>query len=76
MGLKVRQSAGAATDVFLHEPAGLENSVLLGAGTEDFNLVVTPHSAWFTESIRLNFMACLQKNIVSWMKGKPCNLAV
>ncbi|CAI7609821.1 unnamed protein product [Penicillium discolor] len=68
MALKARQIAGAATDVFLHEPAGPENSVLLGAGTEDLNLVVTPHSAWFTESTRLNFMACLQKNIVSWVK--------
>ncbi|KAJ5592060.1 hypothetical protein N7537_008964 [Penicillium hordei] len=76
MALKARQIAGAATDVFLHEPASLENSVLLCTGTEDLNLVVTPHSAWFTKNTRLNFMACLQKNIVSWVERKPCNLVV
>ncbi|KAI9830658.1 MAG: hypothetical protein M1819_005468 [Sarea resinae] len=71
--LKTKRIAGAATDVFVHEPAGPENSVLLGPGTADLNLVVTPHCAWFTEDTRVNFMICLQENLASWVQGQLIN---
>lgn len=55
--------AGAAVDVFAREPAGPDNSVLLGPDLDDLNLVVTPHTAWVGMNTTANYQRVLQENI-------------
>ncbi|KAI0002653.1 glycerate dehydrogenase [Xylariaceae sp. FL0662B] len=70
--LRERKIAGAATDVFLQEPAGPENSVLLAPETADLNLVTTPHVAWCAEDTNDNYNRALMDNLTGWMTtGKP-----
>lgn len=63
--LREGRIAGAATDVFLKEPAGLESCPLLAPGVEDegLNLVCTPHTAWLGERTTVNYQEALQENI-------------
>lgn len=74
--LKARKIAGAATDVYLQEPAGLENSPLLTPDTEGLNLVTTPHVAWCAEDTNYNYNQALRENISTWLGGKPTNTVV
>ncbi|KIW16776.1 hypothetical protein PV08_03966 [Exophiala spinifera] len=84
--LRCRQIAGAATDVFLTEPASTENSVLLKALAEEdvkkdeekLPLVVTPHTAWYSEVTMENLVEDVRTNVVGWSRGvlPPENLIV
>lgn len=84
--LRSRQIAGAATDVFLTEPASTENSVLLRAladkednkDDEKLPLVVTPHTAWYSKVTMENLVEDVKKNVVGWSRGvlPPENLIV
>lgn len=74
--LKDRKIAGAATDVFGQEPAGPESSPLLAPGTEDLNLVTTPHVAWCAEDTNYNYNEALKRNIRTWLEGQATNTVV
>ncbi|KAF4454226.1 glycerate dehydrogenase [Fusarium austroafricanum] len=65
--------AGAATDVFVKEPASEECSPLLGARVENLNLLTTPHTAWVAEETNENYLRTLQTNIEAFIGGKPFN---
>ncbi|KAI1335047.1 glycerate dehydrogenase [Xylariaceae sp. FL0016] len=70
--LREGRIAGAATDVFLQEPAGPENSVLLAPENADLNLVATPHVAWCAEDTNDNYNQALLDNVTGWLTtGKP-----
>ncbi|KAK6078187.1 glycerate dehydrogenase [Seiridium cupressi] len=71
--LKARKIAGAATDVFASEPATPDSSPLLAPGTEDLNLITTPHVAWCAEDTNYNYNETLKKNILTWIEGRPTN---
>ncbi|EXJ81530.1 hypothetical protein A1O1_07594 [Capronia coronata CBS 617.96] len=84
--LRTRQIAGAATDVFVTEPASTENSVLLKAladesareDGEKLPLVVTPHTAWYSEVTMENLVQDVKDNVIGWSRGvlPPENLIV
>ncbi|OQU98971.1 hypothetical protein CLAIMM_04679 [Cladophialophora immunda] len=65
--LRSRQIYGAATDVFLAEPAYTGNSVLVEALVNDKDatlpLVVTPHTAWYSEVTLDNLMQSVKDNL-------------
>ncbi|KAF9773882.1 hypothetical protein IL306_008211 [Fusarium sp. DS 682] len=71
--LEVGNIAGAATDVFVKEPASEECSPLLGARVENLNLLTTPHTAWVAEETNENYLRTLQTNIEAFIGGKPIN---
>lgn len=60
--------AGAASDVFLTEPATPDNSVLLGKVAEGLNLVTTPHVAWYAEETVKAYNRALQDNLKGWLE--------
>ncbi|KAF7115876.1 hypothetical protein CNMCM5793_003619 [Aspergillus hiratsukae] len=66
--------AGAATDVFRVEPAGLDNSPLLFDETKSLNLIVTPHLAWLSKKTLANYSQMVQQAIEGWSAGQPCNV--
>lgn len=70
--LKDKKIAGYATDVYEQEPAGAENSLLVGPDTADLNLVTTPHVAWCAEDTNANYNRATEENIVEWLTaGRP-----
>lgn len=71
--LQTRKIAGAASDVFLTEPATPDNSVLLGKEAEGLNLVATPHVAWYAEETVKAYNRALQDNLKGWLEdgGRP-----
>ena len=74
--LKEDRIAGAATDVFREEPAGVENSPLLGEDTKHLNLTVTPHMAWLAGMTWKVQSEILQKNVEQWVAGNQLNVIV
>ncbi|EHA18220.1 hypothetical protein ASPNIDRAFT_207936 [Aspergillus niger ATCC 1015] len=72
--LQENRITGAATDVFEKEPAGPENCALLGEGTEDLNLVLTPHIAWATQKTLINYERKLKETVEKWMVGEFMNV--
>ncbi|GAD99840.1 glycerate dehydrogenase [Paecilomyces variotii No. 5] len=74
--LKENLIAGAATDVFFHEPASPENSVLLREDTADLNLTVSPHMAWVAERTQQNLVNVTKKIVEGWVAGQPCNVVI
>ncbi|RHZ54459.1 D-isomer specific 2-hydroxyacid dehydrogenase family protein [Aspergillus thermomutatus] len=66
--------AGAATDVFREEPAGLHNSPLLSEETKNLNLIVTPHLAWLSKKTLANYSQMVKQAIEGWSAGQPCNV--
>jgi len=66
---------GTATDVFVEEPAGAENSALLRAlkGKEGQDLegrvVVSPHIAWYARSSIEKLRRVAGENIEGWAGG-------
>ncbi|KAE8353632.1 D-isomer specific 2-hydroxyacid dehydrogenase [Aspergillus coremiiformis] len=74
--LRERKIAGAATDVFFKEPAGPENSPLLAEGTEDLNLVVTPHLAWLAQRTTEGHKKLLKDAVDGWFTGNRYNVVV
>ena len=47
-----------------------ENNPLLGLE----NIVLTPHTAWWTEEATRNFANILVANIETFLRGEPTNL--
>lgn len=86
--LQTRRIAGAATDVFLSEPAGTDNSMLVKAlAAEEANgehsgtslpLVITPHTAWYSEATMENLTQSVKDNVEGWLRGScpPENVVV
>ncbi|KAJ9260983.1 hypothetical protein DTO207G8_133 [Paecilomyces variotii] len=72
--LKENLIAGAATDVFLREPASPETSPLLREDTKDLNLTVSPHMAWVAERTQQNLVDVAKKIVEGWVAGQPCNV--
>ncbi|KAK3385645.1 glycerate dehydrogenase [Podospora didyma] len=72
--LKGGRISGAATDVFQTEPAGPENSVLLGKDTEELNLVATPHVAWASRETTQNYQDTVVANVRGFLLQKPQNV--
>jgi len=76
--LKEGKIARAATDVFIEEPAGMEN-VLVKAANEEWSrgrLVLTPHAAWFARSSIEKLRGTTKENIEAWARGEPQNLVL
>ncbi|KAI1080823.1 glycerate dehydrogenase [Whalleya microplaca] len=70
--LKEKKIAGAATDVYLQEPASPGTSPLLTSNTADLNLVTTPHVAWCAENTNTNYKMALMDNLIGWLTtGEP-----
>jgi lactate dehydrogenase-like 2-hydroxyacid dehydrogenase len=76
--LKGRQIAGAATDVFIKEPACASNSVLIEALAQEqardqaassIPLVVTPHTAWYSQSTMSNLTESVKENLEGWWRN-------
>jgi lactate dehydrogenase-like 2-hydroxyacid dehydrogenase len=66
---------GTATDVFVEEPAGEENSALLRALKENDGglqgrLVVSPHVAWYARSSIEKLRRVVGENIEGWASGE------
>ena len=62
--------AGAALDVFDQEPPLPENHPLFGAK----NLIMTPHTAYFTKEAMLRRAQIAFDNIQAYLAGKPQNI--
>jgi lactate dehydrogenase-like 2-hydroxyacid dehydrogenase len=85
--LKERRIRGAAVDVFVEEPAGVGNSVLVRAaaasgGGEDGGeegglegrLVLSPHVAWYARSSIEKLRRTVRENVEGWARGEAQNL--
>ncbi|KAI2465885.1 D-isomer specific 2-hydroxyacid dehydrogenase [Annulohypoxylon bovei var. microspora] len=72
VALRTRRIAGYGTDVYETEPAGPENSLLVGPDTADLNLVTTPHVAWCAGDTIANYNRATKENIEGWLgAGQP-----
>lgn len=74
--LQTRRIAGAASDVFVQEPAGREKSPLLASHTKDLNLLVSPHIAWLANSSMENLKRMVRASVEGWCNGDPVNVVV
>ncbi len=87
--LEKKKIAGAATDVFFEEPAGVENSVLVrkakewsqevgkeGKGGLNGRLILSPHIAWWARASIEKLRTTVAGNIEAWAKGEERNLVV
>jgi glycerate dehydrogenase len=72
--LKDGEIGGAATDVFEHEPATKENCPLLDESIP--NLVLSPHSAWFSNRTINGTKWVAKANIEGFVNKEPCNVVV
>ncbi|OCL02814.1 hypothetical protein AOQ84DRAFT_357203 [Glonium stellatum] len=69
--------AGAATDVFVKEPAeGAKDSPLLGEQAKGLNITVTPHVAWFSQSTMANLSRILKDTVEAWCAGHEINVII
>lgn len=73
--LKEKLIAGAAADVFVREPADLEDSPLLGL-PDDIHFIASPHVAWFSERTMTNLARLLKENVEGFIKGEPKNVVL
>jgi phosphoglycerate dehydrogenase-like enzyme len=64
--------AGAASDVFIQEPADSGNSIMVAA--RGLNLVLTPHIAWVSSTTTGNLQRIVRENVEAWCAGKPINV--
>jgi lactate dehydrogenase-like 2-hydroxyacid dehydrogenase len=79
--LKEKRIQGAATDVFVEEPAGKENSVLVrtareweeGIGGLNGRLVLSPHVAWWARSSIEKLRGTVSANVEGWARGEVVN---
>lgn len=74
LALKENRLAGAATDVFEHEPATKENCPLLDP--EIPNLVLSPHIAWFSSATILGTKKVTKENLEAFARGTPQNVVL
>lgn len=83
--LKEKRIQGAATDVFIEEPAGTENSVLVRTAREwseseeegvrglNGRLVLSPHVAWWARASIEKLRGTVRANIEGWARGEVVN---
>ncbi|KAJ5757537.1 uncharacterized protein N7511_006231 [Penicillium nucicola] len=71
--LSRKQIAGAATDVYVKEPAGRGDSPLLSPEAASLNLVLTPHLAWFAERTLHNLESSCKVTVEKWCVGQTIN---
>lgn len=75
--LRTGNIAGAATDVFLAEPAWTGNSVLVEAlanraeADKKLPLVISPHTAWYSGLTMDTLTQDLKNNVEGWVRGTP-----
>jgi glycerate dehydrogenase len=78
LALKENKLKGAASDVFVEEPASEGNSALLGAVKRgdigEGRVVLTPHVAWYARSSIERLRRVTGLNIEGWARGKPVNV--
>lgn len=72
--LKAHKIAGAAVDVFGHEPATKETSPLLDAAIP--NLILSPHIAWYSTRTIKGTLITIKANIEGFVAGTPQNIIV
>lgn len=70
--LRTKKIAGAATDVFVKEPAGTGDSPLLDPTIP--NLIVSPHLAWYSSLTLKGTVATVKANLEAFVAGTPQNL--
>jgi len=76
--LEEKKLAGCATDVFLEEPAGKSNSLLIKKVMEwerersemSGRLVLSPHVAWWARSSLERLRGVVANNIEAWVDGR------
>ena len=76
--LKEKKLAGAATDVYVQEPAGKDN-VLIQAASEDWmtgRLVLSPHLAWLASSSIEKLRRTTKENVEAWWRGEAQNIVL
>lgn len=68
--------AGAGIDVFLQEPAGSDNNILVRGAIEKsgLKLVLTPHVAWYAEQTLANLQSLVKQCIEGWVGGVGVNV--
>ncbi len=67
--LKEKRIKGVAFDVFEKEPLPKESELF-----ELENIILTPHTAFYTEEAMKRLKDICMKNIISFLKGKPVNI--
>ncbi|MEQ8169588.1 MAG: NAD(P)-dependent oxidoreductase [Candidatus Eremiobacterota bacterium] len=67
--LKEKRIKGAAFDVFEKEPLPKESELF-----DLENIILTPHTAFYTEEAMERLKDICMKNIISFLKGKPVNV--
>lgn len=72
--LRKKQISGAASDVFIDEPAPLDNPLVLNAHLP--NLILTPHVAWGSDSAITKLVRILIDNLNAFVDGKPTNVVI
>lgn len=76
--LKDSQIAGAATDVFVKEPAGRDNPLIEAAREgklrESGRLILSPHVAWYGRSSVEKLRRVVVENVRGWCEGKGGNV--
>ena len=60
------QLAGAALDVLSTEPAGLDNPLL-----HEERILITPHSAWYSEEAKIEMRTRAAEEVVRVLQGQP-----
>lgn len=72
--LRDGQIGGAATDVFEHEPATVDNCPLLDPSIP--NLLLSPHAAWYSARTIKGTIATVKANIEGFVDGRPQNMVI
>jgi lactate dehydrogenase-like 2-hydroxyacid dehydrogenase len=79
--ISAKRIMGAATDVFVEEPAGKENSVLVRKAREwsesgeglNGRLVLSPHVAWWARASIEKLRGTVRENVEGWARGEVVN---
>ncbi|TAQ85526.1 hypothetical protein B7494_g6144 [Chlorociboria aeruginascens] len=76
--LRHGRMGGAATDVFVEEPAGEENALVKAAREKELQgrLVLSPHVAWCARSSIEKLRRTVQGNVEAWFRGEVRNSVV
>ncbi|KAH6721511.1 2-hydroxyacid dehydrogenase-like protein [Leptodontidium sp. MPI-SDFR-AT-0119] len=81
--LTTKEIHAAATDVYIEEPAGMDNVLVRTAnewreeGNElDGRLILSPHIAWWAKSSIEKLRRTVGENIEAWARGESQNLVL